>query len=102
MGIPTYQELPLSLVCINGGMKIYNLNVFSKYFEKKEITHLPIMSLDSHDYNYCDFNCKDCLAVDTRQWAEKELGFKTFDIVITKDGVDKNIGNALIDKVVFN
>lgn len=24
------------------------------------------------------------------------------DIVITKDGVDKNIGNALIDKVVFN
>ncbi|MDD4283140.1 MAG: hypothetical protein PHX03_05070, partial [Bacilli bacterium] len=40
---------------------------------KKEISNLPIMSLDSHDYNFCDFNCKDCLAVDTRDWAQKEL-----------------------------
>ncbi|MEG1821014.1 MAG: radical SAM protein [Malacoplasma sp.] len=49
-------------------------------FMKKEITNLPIMSLDSHDYNFCDFNCKDCLAVDTRNWAQKELDFNTFDI----------------------
>lgn len=47
---------------------------------KKEISNLPIMSLDSHDYNFCDFNCKDCLAVDTRDWAQKELDFNTFDI----------------------
>lgn len=33
------------------------------------------MSLDSHDYNFCDFNCKDCLAVDTRNWAKDNLGF---------------------------
>ena len=39
------------------------------------------MSLDSHDYNFCDFNCKDCLAVDTRKWAEKKLGFRFNDIV---------------------
>ncbi len=42
---------------------------------KKEISNLPIISLDSHDYNYCDFNCKDCLAVDTRNWAKKNLNF---------------------------
>ena len=47
---------------------------------KGEICNLPIMSLDSHDYNFCDFNCKDCLAVDTRNWAKKELKFTNFDI----------------------
>jgi len=47
---------------------------------KKEIPNLPIMSLDSHDYNFCDFNCKDCLAVDTRNWAKDSLGFTKFDI----------------------
>jgi len=49
-------------------------------FMKKEIPNLPIMSLDSHDYNFCDFNCKDCLAVDTREWSQKELDFNTFNI----------------------
>ena len=48
-------------------------------YMKKEINNLPIMSLDSHDYNFCDFNCKDCLAVDTRKWAEKKLGFVNFE-----------------------
>ncbi|NLL01664.1 MAG: radical SAM protein [Mollicutes bacterium] len=47
---------------------------------KKEISNLPIMSLDSHDYNFCDFNCKDCLAVDTREWSQRELDFNTFNI----------------------
>lgn len=46
---------------------------------KKKITNLPILSLDSHDYNFCDFNCKDCLAVDTREWAKDNLDFVTFD-----------------------
>lgn len=53
-------------------------NLMLKYM-KKEITNLPIMSLDSHDYNFCDFNCKDCLAVDTREWAKKHLNFVNFD-----------------------
>ena len=46
---------------------------------KNKISALPILSLDSHDYNYCDFNCKDCLAVDTREWAKKNLGFDVID-----------------------
>ncbi len=45
----------------------------------KKIDSLPILSLDSHDYNYCDFNCKDCLAVDTREWAKENLGFTNID-----------------------
>lgn len=47
---------------------------------KGEINNFPIMSLDSHDYNFCDFNCKDCLAVDTRKWAKDNLNFTNFDI----------------------
>lgn len=54
-------------------------NMMKKYISK-EITDLPIMSLDSHDYNFCDFHCKDCLAVDTREWAKKNIGFTSFDI----------------------
>ena len=54
-------------------------NMMIKYM-KHEISNLPIMSLDSHDYNFCDFNCKDCLAVDTRNWAKENLGFTNFDI----------------------
>lgn len=54
-------------------------NTMLKYM-KHEISDLPIMSLDSHDYNFCDFNCKDCLAVDTRNWAKEKLGFTNFDI----------------------
>ncbi len=54
-------------------------NMMLRYM-KKEIKDLPIMSLDSHDYNFCDFNCEDCLAVDTRAWAEENLGFTNFDI----------------------
>lgn len=45
----------------------------------KKYDSLPILSLDSHDYNFCDFNCKDCLAVDTRIWAKNNLGFTNFD-----------------------
>ena len=54
-------------------------NIMKKYINK-EIDNLPIMSLDSHDYNFCDFHCKDCLAVDTREWARKNIGFTSFDI----------------------
>lgn len=45
----------------------------------KRIPSLPILSLDSHDYGSCDFNCKDCLAVETREWARKNLNFTLFD-----------------------
>lgn len=54
-------------------------NMMKKYMSK-EIEDLPIMSLDSHDYNFCDFHCKDCLAVDTREWAKKNIGFTSFDV----------------------
>lgn len=30
---------------------------------------LPILSVSSKDYPYCDFKCKDCLADPTRKWA---------------------------------
>lgn len=53
-------------------------NLMLKYM-KNEITELPIVSLDSHDYNFCDFNCKDCLAVDTRKWAQENLNFNKFN-----------------------
>lgn len=53
-------------------------NLMLRYL-KKEITELPIVSLDSHDYNFCDFNCKDCLAVDTRKWAQENLNFNNFN-----------------------
>lgn len=53
-------------------------NLMKRYL-KNEIPNLPIVSIDSHDYNLCDFNCKDCLAVDTRNWAKKKLGFVNFD-----------------------
>lgn len=49
-------------------------------YMKNKITNLPILSLDSHDYNFCDFNCKDCLAVDTREWAKEHLNFVNFDV----------------------
>ena len=61
---------PLSIVDYANAMKNLLLG---------KISSLPIMSLDSHDYNFCDFNCKDCLAVDTRNWAAKKLGFTNFD-----------------------
>lgn len=50
-----------------------------KKFMQGDIENLPILSLDSHDYNFCDFNCKDCLAVDTRKWAKEKLNFVDFD-----------------------
>lgn len=50
-----------------------------KNYYCKNISSVPIMSVDSHDYNFCDFHCKDCLAVDTRKWAEKNLGFTTLN-----------------------
>ncbi len=53
-------------------------NLMLKY-TKGEIQNLPIVSLDSHDYNFCDFDCKDCLAVDTRKWAEENLNFNNFN-----------------------
>ena len=61
---------PLSIVDYANAMKNLLLG---------KIDSLPILSLDSHDYNFCDFNCKDCLAVDTRTWAAKELGFTNYD-----------------------
>ncbi|MFH1590827.1 MAG: radical SAM protein [archaeon] len=45
---------------------------------------MPILSLDSHDYNHCDFNCVDCLAPETVKFFQKELNFHSMDIDVYK------------------
>ena len=34
--------------------------IFYQTKSNYKLFNFPIMSLDSHDYNFCDFNCKDC------------------------------------------
>lgn len=46
---------------------------------KGTVPSLPVLSVDSHDFGYCDFHCKDCLAENTRIWAKKELKFEMFE-----------------------
>ncbi|MBQ3695530.1 MAG: hypothetical protein II938_00970 [Alphaproteobacteria bacterium] len=38
---------------------------------KKGLKALPILSISSKDYPYCDFSCEDCLACPSRNWAIK-------------------------------
>lgn len=40
---------------------------------KNKAAELPIMSISSKDYPQCDFNCKDCLAKTSRNWAKDNL-----------------------------
>lgn len=40
---------------------------------KKDVEELPILSVSSKDYPFCDFKCKDCLADPTRGWAIKNF-----------------------------
>ena len=48
-----------------------------KKYCKKDIPHLPIMAVDSHDCYACDFKCKDCLADETKKWFKNS--FHTYD-----------------------
>lgn len=36
---------------------------------KEGIDKMPILSVSSKDFPYCDFNCVDCLACPSRKWA---------------------------------
>ena len=38
---------------------------------KEGIHRMPILSVSAKDYPYCDFNCVDCLACPSREWAVK-------------------------------
>ena len=40
-----------------------------KYAVKNGIDQLPILSVSAKDFPYCDFNCIDCLACPSREWA---------------------------------
>lgn len=40
---------------------------------KSDIDNLPILSISTKDYPFCDFNCKECLADPTRMWAVKNI-----------------------------
>ena len=45
----------------------------TKYI-KNEIPHLPIIAVDCHDCYLCDFQCKDCLASETKDWFKNKKG----------------------------
>lgn len=51
-----------------------------KEMVKKDKEILPILSLSCKDYPYCDFNCRDCLADQTRNWAIREFHDNVLDI----------------------
>ncbi len=55
---------PLSILDYANAIKNMLIN------DKEE---LPILSVSSKDYPYCDFKCKDCLADPTRKWAIDNL-----------------------------
>jgi hypothetical protein len=44
------------------------------------IPSFPIISVDSHDHNLCDFKCEDCLSIETQKWNRDILHFKEFEI----------------------
>ena len=54
-------------------LSIYDYAIAIKEMLKKDIEELPILSVSSKDYPYCDFKCKDCLADPSRKWAIDNL-----------------------------
>lgn len=40
---------------------------------KSNVDNLPILSISTKDYPYCDFGCRECLADPTRMWGIKNL-----------------------------
>lgn len=55
-----------------------------KYAVQYGIDQLPILSVSSKDFPYCDFDCKDCLACPSRQWAIENQHIKYPIIPIDK------------------
>ena len=43
---------------------------------KEGIDRIPILSVSSKDFPYCDFRCEDCLACPSREWAIKDNHIK--------------------------
>lgn len=71
-------------------------NAIKEYIKSKEKS-FPIMSVTVKDYPICDFNCKDCLVKESRNWALKNIDKLTFDLECYK-GVLKQISNYSKEK----
>jgi len=55
-----------------------------KYAAMHGLDQMPILSVSAKDFPYCDFDCKDCLASPSRQWAIKDQHIKYPIIPIKK------------------
>lgn len=55
-----------------------------KYAVQHGVEQMPILSVSAKDFPYCDFDCKDCLACPSRQWAIKDQHIKYSIIPIDK------------------
>lgn len=55
-----------------------------KYAAQHGVKEMPILSVSAKDFPYCDFNCKDCLACPSREWAIKDHHIKYPIIPIEK------------------
>lgn len=64
----------------------------------KNVIKLPILSISSKDYPYCDFKCKDCLAQLSRSWAQNNIselipGLEKYKRILTDiSEYSKNLG----------
>lgn len=47
---------------------------------KGNLDDLPILSISTKDYPYCDFRCRECLADPTRMWAIKNIDKCVLDV----------------------
>ena len=68
-------------------LSIYDYAVAIKNMLKKDVEELPILSVSSKDYPFCDFRCKDCLADPSRKWAidnfkEPEIEFDKYKKIL--------------------
>lgn len=55
-----------------------------KYAAQYGIDQMPILSVSAKDFPYCDFDCLDCLACPSREWATKDQHIKYPIIPIDK------------------
>ena len=55
-----------------------------KYAVQNGIPEMPILSVSTKDFPYCDFDCQDCLACPSRIWAIKDQHIKYPIIPIDK------------------
>lgn len=77
-----------------------------KYSVQNGIEQMPILSVSSKDFPYCDFDCLDCLACPSRKWAIEEQHIKYPIIPIDKyknilDEISTYSANRGFDMVRF-